>query len=77
MGNLQTSDGGKGAAKGGQKSGARQKMRLLGGKRTSKTDDWVAVVPDDAVEDSKTTLSLDTTQDTPAQEDIRSRPLSR
>lgn len=73
MGNLQTSDGGKGAAKGGQKSGPRQKMRLLGGKKTSKTDDWVAVVPDDSVDDTKTT----TQQEMPAQEDIKSRPLSR
>ncbi|XP_066252112.1 protein cappuccino-like isoform X1 [Euwallacea similis] len=47
MGNLQTSEGGKGGGKGGQKGGTRQKMRLLGGKKSAKNEEWTSVVPED------------------------------
>ncbi|CAG9772988.1 unnamed protein product [Ceutorhynchus assimilis] len=49
MGNLQTSEGSTKASKGHQKSGGRQKMRLLGGKKSSiaKTEEWTSVVPEE------------------------------
>ncbi|XP_076265744.1 formin protein cappuccino isoform X1 [Rhynchophorus ferrugineus] len=47
MGNLQTVEGGKSASKSGQKTGNRSKMRLLGGKKGAKTEEWTSVVPED------------------------------
>lgn len=46
MGNLQTSDG-KGPPKSGTKGGGRQKMRLLGGKKGAKAEEWTSVVPEE------------------------------
>lgn len=47
MGNLQTNEGGKSGSKGGQKSATKSKMRLLGGKKGAKTEEWTSVVPEE------------------------------
>ncbi|XP_048524534.1 formin-2 isoform X2 [Dendroctonus ponderosae] len=62
MGNLQTSDGGKGASKSAQKATGRQKMRLLGGKKAAKTDEWTKVVPDTDEEDKTAISAVQTPQ---------------
>lgn len=62
MGNLQTSDGGKGASKSAQKATGRQKMRLLAGKKAAKTDEWTKVVPDTDEEDKTAVSAVQTPQ---------------
>lgn len=77
MGNLQTSDGGKGGQKAGQKTGARQKIRLLGGKKAAKTEEWTSIASESGEEVDKRLSSVSDTLQVGNEEGDASKAVSR